>query len=204
MENQMNNQQSFKMGQLKYGTILLFPSKSSGVYDMIQKYLGKTTQDLLIQLSGEKVIHQEILVTGTITLAQTDKCVHLIKRPLSDFKYLVLVRHKDMDKVSLEDYLNVLHKNWNVPYDYASLFLNILTHVVNNVPLLDQIIEKYVRTNIPYENKQMYICSEVVQRVLEDLNLPLFNNKSPEYISPTDILRSPNVNLLYRPVNFEM
>jgi len=67
-----------------------------------------------------------------------------------------------MDKVSLEDYLNVIHKNWNVPYDYASLFLNTLTHVVNNVPLLDQIIEKYVRTNIPYENKQMYICSETV------------------------------------------
>jgi hypothetical protein len=67
-----------------------------------------------------------------------------------------------MDKVSLEDYLNVIHKNWNVPYDYASLFLNTLTHVVNNVPLLDQIIEKYVHVNVPYENKQMYICSETV------------------------------------------
>ena len=192
------------MGQLKYGTILLFPSKPSGVYDMIQKYLGKPTQELLLHLSGEKIIHQEILVTGNITLAQTDKGVHLIKRPLSDFKHLVLVRHHDMDKIPTEEYLKVLQRHWNLPYDYASLFINTLTHIINNVPILDQIIEKYIHTNLPYENKQMYICSETVQRIHEDLNLPLFNDKSSEYISPTDILKSPNVTLLYKPKDFEL
>lgn len=190
---------------VKYGSVLLFPSQNSEVYNIISNLLGKMIQDQIISISGETVIHQEILLNGTYTLAQTAQGVHIIKRSLREFQNLVILRHKDMKNVPKDKFMEVAHKNWNVPYDYQSLFKNTLTHILNNVPLLDNLIEQFVNKTIPYFNAHMMICSEVVQKIHYDLGLKLFDDDRPqEHISPADFLRSPYMELIYKPKEFTL
>lgn len=181
----------------RLGDVLLFPTKQpKSIYEELESKIGKFLTELLYQQSGQKYIHQEILLQGSFTLQQTINGVHILKRNLNDFKYITVRRHKNFDKISKEKFFEVVRKYWNLPYDFASLGLNIITGFFQQFPVYEQFIQNLIQKTQNYENSRLLICSEVVQRVYEDLGLKVHDDKQ-EFVSPQNLYESSYFETIY-------
>lgn len=189
----MNKNISVNVQDFRFGDILLFSTKQPKyIYEELETKIGKFLTEILYQQSGQKYIHQEILLQGTYTLQQTFNGVYILKRNLEDFKYITVRRHKNFKQINKEEFFKVITKYWNLPYDFSSLQLNAIQSFFQQLPMYEQFIQNLIN----YENNKLLICSETIQRIYEDLGLKVHDDKQ-EFVSPQNLYDSPYFETIY-------
>lgn len=181
------------------GDVLLFPTESLKLNILLPQEI---LNNLIKHMQGQKYLHQEILLQGTYSLQQTNNGVYIIKRKLQDFKNITVKRHVRYKQITKEKLLETIKKYWNLPYDFSQLFLNIVSQFFQGFPQYEEFMQSILKKLTNYENQSYMICSEVVQRIYKDLDLPLFDkNEEPDFVSPQNLYDSPYLRTIYEPLN---
>lgn len=179
--------------KLKAGDILLFPTKTrmdNPVYKYVSKIFGEVVADFLWNHVDYEYGHSEIYYGAGYGLGSMSNGSRFGQYDLSLLSNLTILRHKEnVDEPKMR---NSIEKFWNNPYDYDSLMRNTLTEILN-ILYLEEIIEDMWDIDTPKEN----ICSEIIARIYDDYGLD-FTDKE-EWISPMDILKNENFEIIYKP-----
>jgi len=189
--------------KLKPGDVLLLPTKYTEIYTLIAGTIGATVTQFLPKLLGEPYLHAELYIGKGYTMAAWTNGVHVHRYPLSTQMKFDVFRHRDEDKapkaierLMLEDFKAYLEHRptrfLNKPYDFQSLFLNTIAELAQVLKHEKTVEENTMRIDTP----DAFMCSELVARVYKEAGYDLkTGDKSPEWVSPSDLALSP---MLYK------
>lgn len=186
--------------KLEIGDVILIPTTSKdGLYTILMKWQETQFKDnILLNLAsklflnylksqtGHEYIHQELYLGNGWHMSQTGNGVMVYKPSLDMYQIGHVYRYiNDFDK---NQFLKIAKMYHNKQYDYTSLILNAGIELFSlNNEQVEQEMENTMKQM--YDNPNQMICSELVQRVYEDLGIKI--ERWQEYVTPDDIQKSP-------------
>ncbi len=190
--NILKNQVEFNAQRILEG-IVTYMRKVLGnqIQEAIMKLVPPTAQFVseqvakeVVKLAGQEYIHQEIYLKNGWVLAAYGNGTKLVKYPPSQYHVFDVVRFEGVDK---EKVLAAVDKYWNLPYDYTSLGLNTIAEIFGAFGKFAgfEDLEDKVQGFLRYDNPNAMICSELVQRMLQEGGVKF--DQPLEYISPSDL-----------------
>lgn len=193
----MSEKINVNVTNLQFGDVLLYSSKSpQSIFKKLEEELGPFISELIYQQSGQKYIYQELLLQGRYTLQQVPNGVYILKKDLDDFQYMTVRRHKEINKVSKEQFFNVIKKYWNLPFDFTSLSINIISGIFQQFPIYEKTVQEILDKLSGYDTKELLISSEMIQRIYDDLGLKCTDEKQ-EFVSPQNLQDSPYFETIF-------
>lgn len=186
--------------KLEIGDVILIPTTSKdGLYTILMKWQETQFKDnILLNLAsklflnylksqtGHEYIHQELYLGNGWHMSQTGNGV-IVYKPSLDI-YQISHVYRSIVEFDKKRFLEVAKTYHNKQYDYTSLILNSgITLFSLNKEETEQEIEKTLKQM--YDNPNQMICSELVQRIYEDIGIKI--ERHQEYVTPDDIQKSP-------------
>lgn len=164
--------------KLSPGDMLALKSDQDFVHKFLQDHFGNIVEKLLTSLTGQEYLHVELYLGEGWSITATPNGIKLQKYDIDTIaRYFDIFRPKI--KIHKEKLIDEVKKHHNKPYDFTSLFLNIV----------EEISEIFsIKFETPYSSEYQLICSELVATIYEDLGI-VFRER-PEVMQPQDLVNS--------------
>ena len=184
LDGMIKQMEKFLGKQAKYQIMTLVPPTA--------KYVSTEQAKQVVQICGQKYIHSELYLGRGWVISAGGDGTKLIKYQPSAFQVFDIVRFDGLD---VQKTIAAVDKYWNLPYDYASLGINQIAELLGQFGKFVgyEDLELKVEDFFHFDNPKAMICSELVQRLLQEGGVKF---DQFEFISPQDLADRADQRLL--------